>query len=150
MHIYAHAHTHTKTHIIRMRTLLYTSYIFYFCFFALSSPTLQIITYANAYVISVGLAGHIRYELSTETFNSDARALPSFCIESAMFSIYPSCGGLMNNSFCFANTRTRAHYIRVYIMMIRSTAASDIGKLYKYMPTSFFPRPSKEELLVVS
>lgn len=111
---------YTHTHYTHVYTLLYTSYIFYFYFFALSSPTLQIITYANAYVISAGLAGHIRYELSTETFNPDARALPSFCIENAMFSIYPSCGGLMNNSFCFANTRTQAHYIRVY-MMIRST-----------------------------
>lgn len=35
--------------------------------------TLQIITYANAYVISAGLAGHICYELSAETFNPDAR-----------------------------------------------------------------------------
>jgi len=86
---------------------------FYFYFFTLSSLTLQIITYANAYVISAGLAGHIRYELSTETFNPDARASPSFCIETAMFSIYPSCGGLMNNSFCFANTRTQALYTRI-------------------------------------
>lgn len=87
-------------------------------FFTLSSLTLQIITYANAYVISAGLAGHIRYELSAETFNPEAQALPSFCIESAMVSIYPSSDdGLMNNSFCFANAQTRA----LYIHMIRRT-----------------------------
>lgn len=39
---------------------------------------------ACVYVISAGLAGHIRYELSAETFNPDAQASPPFCIESAM------------------------------------------------------------------
>lgn len=56
-------------------------------FFTLSSLTLQIITYANACIISTGLAGHIRYELSAETFNPEAQAFPSLCIESAMVSI---------------------------------------------------------------
>jgi len=122
----AYIYIYTHPHYTHAYVVVYESYIFYyFYFFTLSSPTLQIITYANAYVISAGLAGHIRYELSTETFNPDARASPSFCIESAMFSIYPSCSGLMNNSFCFANTRTQAHYIYIYTlylyMMIRST-----------------------------
>lgn len=89
--------------------------------------------YANAYVISAGLAGHIRYELSAETFNPDAQASPSFCIESAMVSIHsPPHNRLMNNSFCFANTKTRT------LRMIRSTQRHPTQAGYKIYATFLY------------